>query len=59
MPAKPNKRLGVVAGAIAAGVIALGLAFLREIFGSGAKRKREAEMQLTVLGISADRAELR
>ena len=59
VPAKPNKRLGVVAGAIAAGVIALGLAFLREIFGSGAKRKREAEMQLTVLGISADRAELR
>ena len=33
VPAKPNKRLGVVAGAIAAGVIALGLAFLREIFG--------------------------
>jgi uncharacterized protein involved in exopolysaccharide biosynthesis len=59
VPAKPNKRLGVVAGAIAAGVLALGLAFLREIFGSGARRRRQAEMQLTVLGISADRAELR
>ena len=59
VPAKPNKRLGVVAGAIAAGVIALGLAFLREIFGGGARRRREAEMQLTVLGVSAGRHELR
>ena len=57
VPAKPNKRLGLVAGGIAAGVIALGLAFLREIFGQGARRRRETT-QLTVLGVSAVRPEL-
>ena len=40
-------------------MIALGLAFLREIFGGGGRRRREAEMQLTVLGVSAGRPELR
>jgi uncharacterized protein involved in exopolysaccharide biosynthesis len=57
VPAKPNKRLGLVAGGIAAGVIALGVAFLREIFGLGVRRRRETT-QLTVLGVSSIRPEL-
>jgi uncharacterized protein involved in exopolysaccharide biosynthesis len=58
VPAKPNKRLGVVAGAIAAGVLALGVAFLREIFGFGRRRRPEG-MELAVVGVSAGSAELR
>jgi uncharacterized protein involved in exopolysaccharide biosynthesis len=57
VPAKPNKRLGLVAGGIAAGIIALGVAFLREIFGSGVRRRRETT-ELTVLGVSAIRPDL-
>jgi uncharacterized protein involved in exopolysaccharide biosynthesis len=58
VPAKPNKRLGVVAGAIAAGIMALGVAFLREVFGVG-RRRRSESLELAVVGVSAERAELR
>ncbi len=56
VPAKPNKRLGLVAGGILACALALGLAFLREMFGWG--RRRHEEMRLTFVGVSA-RPELR
>lgn len=60
VPAKPNKRLGIVAGGIAASVLALGTAFLREIAGFGGRRRREDdEVELAVLGVSAAPPQLR
>ena len=58
VPAKPNKRLGLVAGGIAALVIALGIAFLREIFGVAPQRRRRETSELTVLGVSTIRPDL-
>jgi uncharacterized protein involved in exopolysaccharide biosynthesis len=57
VPSKPNVRLGVVAGALGAGFVALGIAFLREMFGFGFSRKR-APVDVTVLGISPATAQL-
>ncbi|MCC7127046.1 MAG: hypothetical protein IT178_19545 [Acidobacteria bacterium] len=51
VPAKPNKRLGVVAGAIAATVLALAFAFVRELFGFGARHR--GDVRVAVFGVSA------
>lgn len=58
LPAKPNMRLGAVAGGIAASVVALALAFVRELFGFGLERRRGRSLRVTVLGVSPATAEL-
>lgn len=59
VPAKPNVRLGLVAGAVLAAFIALGIAFLRELFGLKVSRGRGKTAEVTVLGISPATAQLR
>lgn len=58
VPSKPNVRLGLVAGAILAAFVALGIAFLREFFGFELSRRRRRPADVSVLGISPAPAEL-
>jgi uncharacterized protein involved in exopolysaccharide biosynthesis len=57
VPAKPNKRFGVVIGAIAASVLALGLAFARELMGHGSRHSDVQALQVTVVGVTRATAE--
>jgi uncharacterized protein involved in exopolysaccharide biosynthesis len=60
VPSKPNVRLGVVAGGVFAGVIAVGIAFLRELFGvEFSRRRKKVPTDVTVLGISSATPQLR
>ncbi len=59
VPSKPNVRLGLVAGAVFAAVVAVGLAFLREMFGVEFSRRRRPPTDLAVLGISSATPQLR
>lgn len=51
VPSKPNVRLGLVAGAMLAAVVALGAAFLREMFGVEVSRRRKTT-DITVMDVS-------
>lgn len=56
VPASPNKRLALGAGAIAAALAALGVAFVREFRGIGARRD---EVAVAVFGLSTVDTNLR
>jgi uncharacterized protein involved in exopolysaccharide biosynthesis len=58
VPASPNVRLGLVAGAIAAAFAGIGTGFLREVLGSQFSRRRSASSGMAVLGINPATAEL-
>lgn len=59
VPSKPSVRLGLVAGAILAVMIAVGMAFLRELFGVEVSRgRRGGDTQVAVLGLTPATAEL-
>lgn len=57
VPSKPNVRLGIVAGAIAAAFIAFGFAFVRDYFGLQVSRRGRPDVG--ILGINSATAELR
>jgi len=59
VPSKPNVRLGLVAGAVFAAVVAVGFAFLRELLGVEFSRRRKMPTDVTVLGISSATPQLR
>jgi uncharacterized protein involved in exopolysaccharide biosynthesis len=56
VPSKPNVRLGLVAGAILATVLAMGIAFLRELIGVESSRRKPRDV--SVLGITSATAQL-
>lgn len=56
VPASPNKRLALGAGAIAAALLALGVAFVREFRGIGARRE---DVAVAVFGLSTVDTNLR
>lgn len=59
VPSKPNVRLGVVAGVIFSGVLAVGCAFAREFLSFELSRRRARSREMSVLGISPATAESR
>lgn len=60
VPSSPNVRLGVVAGAMLAGVVTIAAAFARELFIIWDRsRPRRRSTEVSILGISSTPAELR